>query len=216
MGKRYYCEFCDKSFADNRTNRKNHLNGSIHHRLRKQHYDAFKDATTILAEEALKKPCKHFLGGYCEFGESCRFSHMTEDIRRKLLQQGANASLSQEAAKPLCRSFASTGKCVYGNRCRFSHLTEEEKAELLQAGAQTSFTSKRKTLMSLKAPKLGDWLAKREKRLKRDTSDGGGEAEDDLPEYTLPPALQGIPDLPPSLIPPSQEDLRTAPSIGWG
>jgi U11/U12 small nuclear ribonucleoprotein SNRNP20 len=42
MGKRYYCEFCDKSFADNRTNRKNHLNGLNHQRLKKQHYDAFR------------------------------------------------------------------------------------------------------------------------------------------------------------------------------
>lgn len=42
MGKRYYCEFCDKSFADNPTNKRNHLKGVFHQRMKKLHYDAFK------------------------------------------------------------------------------------------------------------------------------------------------------------------------------
>uniref|UniRef100_A0A0L8I8X0 Zinc finger matrin-type protein 5 n=1 Tax=Octopus bimaculoides TaxID=37653 RepID=A0A0L8I8X0_OCTBM len=61
MGKRYYCDFCDKSFADLPNNRKKHINGSLHQRMRKQHYDAFRDAESILAEEAHKIPCKQLL-----------------------------------------------------------------------------------------------------------------------------------------------------------
>ncbi|CAI9741419.1 finger matrin-type 5 [Octopus vulgaris] len=85
MGKRYYCDFCDKSFADLPNNRKKHINGSLHQRMRKQHYDAFRDAESILAEEAHKIPCKQLLRtGTCNFGPNCRFSHLTADTRLEL------------------------------------------------------------------------------------------------------------------------------------
>ena len=42
MGKRYFCEVCDKTFADNPTNRRNHMKGLTHQRLRQQHYDSFR------------------------------------------------------------------------------------------------------------------------------------------------------------------------------
>lgn len=42
MGKRYYCDYCDKTFADNSQNRKKHLNGVVHDRLRKLHYSLFR------------------------------------------------------------------------------------------------------------------------------------------------------------------------------
>jgi len=42
MGKRYYCDYCDKTFPDNPTNRRNHLNGVQHRTVRKLYYDAFQ------------------------------------------------------------------------------------------------------------------------------------------------------------------------------
>ena len=42
MGKRYYCDFCDKAFADNPTTRRHHMSGMTHQRLKKAHYDAFQ------------------------------------------------------------------------------------------------------------------------------------------------------------------------------
>lgn len=42
MGKRYYCDYCDKSFADNAQNRKKHMQGVQHQSLMKMHYLAFK------------------------------------------------------------------------------------------------------------------------------------------------------------------------------
>lgn len=42
MGKRYYCDYCDRSFIDDLEARKKHLNGSMHMRLRKEHYDSFR------------------------------------------------------------------------------------------------------------------------------------------------------------------------------
>ncbi|XP_053705723.1 zinc finger matrin-type protein 5 [Synchiropus splendidus] len=80
MGKRYYCDYCDRSFQDNMHNRKKHLNGVQHHRAKKAWFDRFKDTSAILQDEQAKKPCRQFLfKGYCDFGPNCRFSHMTEE-----------------------------------------------------------------------------------------------------------------------------------------
>ncbi|XP_041937141.1 zinc finger matrin-type protein 5 isoform X2 [Alosa sapidissima] len=79
MGKRYYCDYCDRSFQDNMHNRKKHLNGVQHHRAKKAWFDNFRDAAAILTDEQTKKPCRKFLQtGQCVFGTNCRFSHMTE------------------------------------------------------------------------------------------------------------------------------------------
>lgn len=42
MGKRYHCDFCDKTFAYSAQNRKKHVQGVQHQRNRKLHYDSFK------------------------------------------------------------------------------------------------------------------------------------------------------------------------------
>ncbi|MBN3315687.1 ZMAT5 protein, partial [Atractosteus spatula] len=79
MGKRYYCDYCDRSFQDNMHNRKKHLNGVQHQRSKKAWFDNFRDASAILADEQTKKPCRKFLQtGQCVFGSNCRFSHMTD------------------------------------------------------------------------------------------------------------------------------------------
>ena len=46
MGKRYYCDFCDRAFADRGVNRKNHFKGVQHKRLRDEHYKAFRGNTS--------------------------------------------------------------------------------------------------------------------------------------------------------------------------
>lgn len=42
MPKRYFCEFCEKSFQDTPLARKRHLQGAGHQRNRRMHYDSFK------------------------------------------------------------------------------------------------------------------------------------------------------------------------------
>nr|XP_020474318.1 zinc finger matrin-type protein 5 isoform X2 [Monopterus albus] len=88
MGKRYYCDYCDRSFQDNMHNRKKHLNGVQHHRAKKAWFEHFRDAAAILYDEQTKKPCRKFLQkGICDFGHNCRFSHMSEEEMFNLRRQ---------------------------------------------------------------------------------------------------------------------------------
>eukprot|EP00794_Sanderia_malayensis_P020412 gene20412-22425_t len=95
--KRYHCEFCNRAFADTLPTRKRHLSSIQHQRLRKLHYDSFKDPSTLLAEESEKIPCKKFFQtGQCAFGDNCKFSHINTHLYK--LQLGA-AKSSQGAAR---------------------------------------------------------------------------------------------------------------------
>ncbi|XP_034565594.1 zinc finger matrin-type protein 5 [Notolabrus celidotus] len=88
MGRRYYCDYCDRSFQDNMHNRKKHLNGVQHHRSKKAWYDHFRDSSAILCDEQAKKACRKFLQkGICDFGPNCRFSHMSEEDMDHLKRQ---------------------------------------------------------------------------------------------------------------------------------
>ncbi|KAM8817117.1 zinc finger matrin-type protein 5 isoform 2-T2 [Rhynchonycteris naso] len=95
MGKRYFCDYCDRSFQDNLHNRKKHLNGLQHLKAKKSWYDMFRDAAAILLDEQNKRPCRKFLlTGQCDFGPNCRFSHMSErDLQELSIQvEGLNPS----------------------------------------------------------------------------------------------------------------------------
>ncbi|XP_075753988.1 zinc finger matrin-type protein 5 [Pelodiscus sinensis] len=97
MGKRYFCDYCDRSFQDNLHNRKKHLNGVQHLRAKKAWYDLFRDAAAVLLEEQGKKPCRKFLQtGQCDFGFNCRFSHLTEADLEKLNAQVQDERRSKE------------------------------------------------------------------------------------------------------------------------
>ena len=76
MGRNYWCEFCNRGFADILSIRKKHVKSIQHQRLRKLHYDSFKDPLTLLQEESKKTACRKFFeSGHCDFGEHCKFSH---------------------------------------------------------------------------------------------------------------------------------------------
>ncbi|KAH3885790.1 zinc finger matrin-type protein 5-like [Dreissena polymorpha] len=168
MGKRYYCDFCDRSFADTGVNRKNHFKGVQHQRLKKQHYDAFRDPASILAEESTKIPCTRFQTGSCDFGDSCKFSHMTPE--------------------------------------RLHHLQELVSKQRQKSEKDINFNK------DLKEPTLEEWLEKRSKRLRKTENN---EEETEELHYELPPFLN-ISNLPPSLLPPSAEELRNTAKCEWG
>ncbi|XP_038152767.1 zinc finger matrin-type protein 5 [Cyprinodon tularosa] len=101
MGKRYYCDYCDRSFQDNMHNRKKHLNGVQHHRAKKAWFDQFRDSAAILHDEQIKKPCRKFLQkGICDFGPNCRFSHMSEEhlynLKRRMEQERQHKEDSED------------------------------------------------------------------------------------------------------------------------
>ncbi|XP_071321627.1 zinc finger matrin-type protein 5 [Trachinotus anak] len=105
MGKRYYCDYCDRSFQDNMHNRKKHLNGVQHHRAKKAWFDHFRDSAAILYDEQTKKPCRKFLQkGICDFGPNCRFSHMSEgeliNLKRQVEDERQQREDSQDRKMP--------------------------------------------------------------------------------------------------------------------
>ncbi|XP_060808060.1 zinc finger matrin-type protein 5 [Amyelois transitella] len=79
MGKRYYCNYCDKNMVATPAIVKTHNKGIVHQKLVQEHYQKFKDPETILAEEQKKKPCLRFARGECQFGGICRYSHYTQE-----------------------------------------------------------------------------------------------------------------------------------------
>ncbi|GLH11926.1 Zinc finger matrin-type protein 5 [Gryllus bimaculatus] len=88
MGKRYYCDYCDRHFVDDLEARKKHLAGVMHMRMRKDYYNQFKDAETLYKEETAKLTCKRFQRfGECVFGSNCRFSHYSREDLELLKRQ---------------------------------------------------------------------------------------------------------------------------------
>lgn len=57
MGRRYYCDYCDKSFIDDLGARRKHLQSSHHIRLRNIHYELNrgKEVTDVLHYSFYKK-----------------------------------------------------------------------------------------------------------------------------------------------------------------
>ncbi|XP_070572215.1 zinc finger matrin-type protein 5-like [Ptychodera flava] len=178
MGKRYYCDYCDKTFPDNAQSRKKHLDG-VHHQMKvKAHYDHFKDSATRLEEE-LKKTT--------------------------------------------CRRFVRTGECHFGSNCRFSHLSQAEleawKAEVEQEKLE-KVSKKKKCSTEDKDFSLDEWLAKRDKN--KQTSENEPQKtsqkreEADEVTFCLPPSLQTVPNLPPSLFPPPPGGYILNETAEWG
>ena len=56
MGKRYYCEYCDRSFKDDPEARKKHLSSLQHVKNRADHYNMFQGdySVTIMSIKYLK------------------------------------------------------------------------------------------------------------------------------------------------------------------
>ncbi|XP_028174734.1 zinc finger matrin-type protein 5 [Ostrinia furnacalis] len=79
MGKRYYCEYCDKTMVSAPAIVRTHNNGVLHQKLVREHYHQYKDPEMILSEEAFKKPCLRFQNGECKFGGICRYSHYSRE-----------------------------------------------------------------------------------------------------------------------------------------
>ncbi|KAG7170044.1 zinc finger matrin-type protein 5-like [Homarus americanus] len=78
MGKRYYCDYCDRTYPYSVEARKKHAFGHYHQKLKTLHYDQFKSAKERLQDELSKEKCRRFHSGQeCSFGDTCIYSHLT-------------------------------------------------------------------------------------------------------------------------------------------
>ncbi|BHF58685.1 hypothetical protein SprV_0100163900 [Sparganum proliferum] len=88
MGRRYYCDYCNVSFPDNLLNRRNHLKGVRHVQLRAEYLQRFQDPESVLLTERGKPLCISFAkAGVCQFGQCCRYSHLTPELESRLNYQ---------------------------------------------------------------------------------------------------------------------------------
>ncbi|GAB1295757.1 Zinc finger matrin-type protein 5 [Apodemus speciosus] len=145
MGKRYFCDYCDRSFQDNLHNRKKHLNGLQHLKAKKVWYDMFRDAAAILLDEQNKRPCRKFL--------------LTDAPKVSEEQSSCSYKLSQ---------------CDFGSNCRFSHMSEQDLQEL-SIQVEEERRAREWPLETAELPQghLEDWLEKRAKRLSSAPSSRG-------------------------------------------
>ncbi|KAJ0170547.1 hypothetical protein K1T71_013918 [Dendrolimus kikuchii] len=97
MGKRYYCDYCEKTMVAAPAIVRTHNNGIVHQKLVQEHYQQFKDPETILLEESSKRPCSRFANGTCQFGNICRYSHYNREqldaLRRYVESKNFNKSI---------------------------------------------------------------------------------------------------------------------------
>ncbi|BES89287.1 Zinc finger, matrin-type 5 [Nesidiocoris tenuis] len=80
MGKRYFCDYCQRSFVDDIVSRKKHLSGVLHIRQKKEYYALNRDLRTLIAEEREKEQCRRYrFQGDCPFGLQCAYTHYSEE-----------------------------------------------------------------------------------------------------------------------------------------
>ncbi|XP_050312260.1 zinc finger matrin-type protein 5 [Anthonomus grandis grandis] len=97
MGRRYYCEYCDKTFVDELEARRKHLQSANHVKLRNLHYQQCREPAVILREELLKQPCrKFFQSGTCMFEGSCKYTHYSTEQLCQLRQQVEQVDLIKQ------------------------------------------------------------------------------------------------------------------------
>ncbi|KAK9876802.1 hypothetical protein WA026_015040 [Henosepilachna vigintioctopunctata] len=88
MGRRYHCDYCNKTFIDEIEARKKHLQSSHHIKLRNLYYAGCRDLSVILKEEIIKAPCRRYeQNGTCQFAGNCKYRHYTQEELWELKQQ---------------------------------------------------------------------------------------------------------------------------------
>ncbi|XP_049279405.1 zinc finger matrin-type protein 5 [Anopheles funestus] len=80
MGRKYYCDYCDKRIQNDYSIIKQHNVGLPHLRAKAEYFQQFKDIEQILSEIKHKAPCRSLKdGSECTFGVLCRFRHYTPE-----------------------------------------------------------------------------------------------------------------------------------------
>ncbi|XP_047132510.1 zinc finger matrin-type protein 5 isoform X1 [Hydra vulgaris] len=200
MGKNYYCEFCERSFADILSIRKKHILSTQHQRMRKLHYDSYKDAASILNEESQKNPCNRFFQTVMFSILSYMFSILTYMVSIlnyvfyiKFYVFYIKLFLSSTTSLRLSMNI---GHCDFGEHCRFSH----KNVTILQQQVE----QERQQTMSINWEEIEKWVEKWKKKFQ----------PKDQETYRLPHGFLSPDQLPPSLQPPL-ENINLQP-LNWG
>ncbi len=149
MGKRYYCDYCDRSFQDNMHNRKKHLFGVQHHRAKKAWFDNFRGIHRKLHKAV--GGCKTIHLRWIKFlvfifrrchtfkwrADKGALQKVSPD-RWGIWQRKPHRCVSSLvqymfSVMNLIRLLAVfSGQCVFGTSCRFSHMSERQMKMLEQ------------------------------------------------------------------------------------
>ncbi|XP_052897687.1 zinc finger matrin-type protein 5 [Anopheles moucheti] len=85
MGRKYFCDYCDKRIQNDYSIIKQHNVGLPHLRAKAEYYQQFKDIEQILMEAKHKPPCRSLKdGSECTFGVFCRYRHYTPEQMREM------------------------------------------------------------------------------------------------------------------------------------
>ncbi|KAL7641194.1 UNVERIFIED_CONTAM: hypothetical protein RMT77_008332 [Armadillidium vulgare] len=103
-GKRYYCDYCDRSLPYSVEARKKHNTGHQHRLVRQAYFNNIKSASEKFNEETSKSKCKRFFSGQnCAFGANCIFSHKTEpeleNLKREAIAEYKNNNLPSQVGR---------------------------------------------------------------------------------------------------------------------
>lgn len=203
MGRRYYCDYCDKTFIDDLDARKKHLFSSHHIKLRKLHYEMhrgnffklfylineitklFLDLKAILQEESVKTPCRRFFqNGDCQFAGNCKYTHYSQTCLWEIKQQSMYKS---------CSWF------IYVRK-KLNVVVDYQEAE-----------KRKKAQQAAEMPSYESWLEKYYQKHNEENS------EDRItPFWTYPDYLETRTDLPPSLQKFKPEDFLDDDFEEWG
>ncbi|XP_023976904.1 zinc finger matrin-type protein 5 isoform X1 [Physeter macrocephalus] len=187
MGKRYFCDYCDRSFQDNLHNRKKHLNGLQHLKAKKLWYDMFRGSACV---------------------------QLKSEPRSSLLADAAAILLDEQNKRP-CRKFLLTGQCDFGSNCRFSHMSERDLQELsMQVEEERWAREWPLDVTELPEVHVEDWLEKRAQRLSSAPSSRAEPVRATVFQY--PVGWPPVQELPPSLRAPPPGGWPLQPSVQWG
>lgn len=75
--------------------------------------------------------CNNWLKGHCEFGDSCKFAHGSEDLR--------NSQIKSSTKTKQCKQFHEKGFCQYGLRCQFVHRNTSQETAANSPAPQEKF-----------------------------------------------------------------------------
>ncbi|CAL4121658.1 unnamed protein product [Meganyctiphanes norvegica] len=187
MGKRFYCDYCDRLFPYSVEGRQRHINGHHHQKLKKLHYDKFKNPQIRLQDELSKEKCRRFhTGQECTYGDTCMYSHATAADFAELKQKAADAEDALRISKLPSQVLQPIEPTLKDWLEKYKHEETDNHKIIEVSNSSSTF-------------KNGEDVAQYIQH-----------------HFKFPPELENISNLPPSLIPMTLDELLDCSFDEWG